>query len=153
MEEAVKKAAPPPTPPALPEQTAGKPKLTPTPSPWKSNATFEERIQELEHFRKGNGHCRVPLRQPGLGRWVGEMRATYKLVQAGAGDTVLTPEYIALLDAKGFEWSLGKPMVPWETRFADLLKFKEKKGNCNVPRSYKEDPSLGEWVHMQRKCL
>jgi hypothetical protein len=120
--------------------------------PWKTNATFQERIQELEHFRKGNGHCRVPLRQMGLGRWVGEMRMLYKNVQlqlSGAGggasrtatdnNTVLTPENIAFLEGMGFEWSIGKPMVPWEQRFADLVKYKQGEGNCNVPRGYKED--------------
>jgi Helicase associated domain len=80
----------PPTSPPVAEPAAAKLK-PPQEKTWKSVATFEERIQELEHFRKGNGHVRVPLRQPGLGRWVGELRTIYKSVQAGATGTILSP--------------------------------------------------------------
>lgn len=117
------------------------------------NATFEERIQELDHFRKGNGHCRVPLRQPGLGRWVGEMRQLYKNVQQGATDTVLTEANIALLESMNFEWSVGKPMVPWEQRFQDMIKYKEVHGHCNVPRSYKEDREYNTTRHASTLVL
>jgi Helicase associated domain len=120
---------------------------------WKSSASWEERIEELKHFKTGNNHCRVPLRQPGLGRWVGDMRAAKKLFDDGKSDTPLTEERIVELDALGFEWNLGKPTIPWESRFADLLKFRDKTGHCNVPRSYKEDPTLGEWVRENLRLL
>jgi len=131
---------------------AAKPKAPPVPSPWKSSATFEERVEELKHFHKGNGHCRVPIRQAGLGRWVAEMRQQYRQVQAGTPSPYLNEERIELLNKMGFVWTVVREMVPWETRFSELQDYKAKFGHCNVPRtSYKENPSLGEWVHMQRK--
>ena len=118
----------------------------------KQHCTFEERVEELEHFFKGNGHCRVPVRGTALGRWVSEIRFIYKEVQKGKSSDTLTPERIKKLEEMGFEWDLGRQIFTWEERFEDLKRFKEKFGHCNVPRTtYKDDPSLGEWVHMQRK--
>ena len=30
------------------------------------------------------------------------------------------------------------------------MKYKKAYGNCNVPREYEANPSLGHWVHSQR---
>jgi hypothetical protein len=57
----------------------------------------------------------------------------------------LTKERMDLLDEIGFEWDVAKQTLPWQTRFEQMLEFKAKTGHCNVPRHYKEDPSLGEW--------
>jgi hypothetical protein len=43
--------------------------------------TWETRYEQLEHFQKGHGHCRVPVRYnktPGLGTWVSRTRSMYK---------------------------------------------------------------------------
>jgi Helicase associated domain len=104
----------------------------PEPTPPKKHFTFQERVQELEHFRKGNGHCRVP-NGPGLGRWVSDTRRAHK-------DNKLQPEEVAVLDAMGFDWSV-KEFVPWEVRFQELVKYKELHGHCNVSRGGKEDNS------------
>ena len=39
----------------------------------------------------------------------------------------------------------------WLAMYAKLQKFREEHGDCNVPRRYKDDPSLGNWVVQQRK--
>lgn len=39
----------------------------------------------------------------------------------------------------------------WYTNFKKLLLFKSEYGHCNVPRTYSEDRSLGEWVKSQRR--
>ena len=42
---------------------------------------FEQRFEELVHFQRGHGHCRVPCtskENPGLARWVQTLRAAYK---------------------------------------------------------------------------
>ena len=39
----------------------------------------------------------------------------------------------------------------WLESLAKVVKFKEENGNCNVPRKWKRDPTLGEWVHFQRR--
>jgi hypothetical protein len=39
----------------------------------------------------------------------------------------------------------------WETRFQELIEFKQIHGHCNVPHFYpKGDPKLGNWVDQQR---
>jgi hypothetical protein len=39
----------------------------------------------------------------------------------------------------------------WLESLAKVVKYKEDTGNCNVPRKWKKDPTLGEWVHFQRR--
>jgi hypothetical protein len=34
--------------------------------------------------------------------------------------------------------------------YTALVQYKKQHGNCEVPRLYKKDPSLGSWVHNQR---
>ena len=38
----------------------------------------------------------------------------------------------------------------WFRMFDNLVKYKEKYGNCDVPRSYSDVPKLGLWVSRQR---
>jgi hypothetical protein len=42
------------------------------------HVTWETRYEQLVHFQKGHGHCRVPVRYPGLGMWVSRTRNKYK---------------------------------------------------------------------------
>jgi len=39
----------------------------------------------------------------------------------------------------------------WRTRFADLLRYKDVHGNCDVPVKWEEDEKLGNWVSQQRQ--
>lgn len=39
----------------------------------------------------------------------------------------------------------------WTDNFGKLQLYRDQKGHCNVPRKWKEDPVLGEWVHFQRR--
>eukprot|EP00558_Chaetoceros_sp_UNC1202_P007641 CAMPEP_0197238350 /NCGR_PEP_ID=MMETSP1429-20130617/4840_1 /TAXON_ID=49237 /ORGANISM="Chaetoceros sp., Strain UNC1202" /LENGTH=269 /DNA_ID=CAMNT_0042697477 /DNA_START=17 /DNA_END=823 /DNA_ORIENTATION=+ len=39
----------------------------------------------------------------------------------------------------------------FEDRMMDIIEFKAANGHCNVPVSYKKDPSLGDWCRTQRK--
>ena len=38
----------------------------------------------------------------------------------------------------------------WSIRFAELEKFKQQYGHCNVPQKYEENTRLGAWVARQR---
>jgi hypothetical protein len=60
--------------------------------------TWETRYEQLVHFQKGHGHCRVPVRcskVPGLATWVSRQRSMNKDIalrmhyqqQGGGGDT------------------------------------------------------------------
>lgn len=57
----------------------------------------------------------------------------------------------------GFTWPIppkkraGK-QTNWDKKFEDLLEYKEKHGNLNVPLTgYEKSPQLGAWVKRQRK--
>ena len=39
----------------------------------------------------------------------------------------------------------------WLESLAKVVKYKEEHGNCNVPRRWRRDPTLGEWVRLQRR--
>ncbi|CAJ1935228.1 unnamed protein product [Cylindrotheca closterium] len=41
----------------------------------------------------------------------------------------------------------------WESRFKDLVQFKQEHGHCNVPRRYKANPKLGVWVCSVRQQM
>jgi hypothetical protein len=47
----------------------------------------------------------------------------------------------------GFYWKMRDPSPSFETRFQDLVAFKEETGHCRVKRTH----PLGEWVHNLRK--
>eukprot|EP00956_Cyclotella_meneghiniana_P028467 scaffold66271_cov21-Cyclotella_meneghiniana.AAC.1 len=40
--------------------------------------------------------------------------------------------------------------ILWEKRYNELVRYKEEKGDCNVPRKFDKYPGLGIWVHNQR---
>jgi hypothetical protein len=42
--------------------------------------------------------------------------------------------------------------VVWEQHLASLRAYKCRHGDCNVPRSWAEEPPLGRWVDKQRAC-
>jgi hypothetical protein len=135
-----------------------------------AHVIWETRYQELLHFQKGHGHCRVTVRNatemPGLSTWVYRQRAAHQDCvarlqqeqQLRDGETVtddndystIPPERFAqfeMLNQLGFHWVVMGPVPPFEERFQELVAFKEEYGHCRVKRSH----SLGEWVHHLRR--
>ena len=112
--------------------------------------TFDERYAELMKFKKKVGHCNVPQKKSGeyqsLGNWCRDLRMSYKKIQKGETPVrKLSQDHIRQLDDAGFKWSLSTS-VTFDERFAELMKFKEKVGHCNVPRTQSgEYQSLGLW--------
>jgi hypothetical protein len=130
---------------------------------------WEERYEELEHYKEKHKDCNVPQKfteTPGLGHWVMRQRDQYL-----TGN--LNSERKSKLDQLGFAWNLiymrrtpkisqgraefsrmeGKtgPATCWVGRWAELERYKQKHKDCNVPRGYAETPGLGSWVNRQRK--
>jgi len=98
---------------------------------------------ELRKFKDREGHCIVPRKysdNPVLGAWVSTQRARRLL---------LSKERASKLDLIGFTWYIN-PDARWEIMFAELWKFKDRKGHCNVPQKYSDNPVLGRWVSYQR---
>jgi len=119
--------------------------------------TWEDRLAEVAEFRAKRGHCNIPINyreNPRLGTFVNDTRSQRKR-------GLLSAERIAKLDKLGFMWrgAMGRGGTvtddglsqPWRTRFADLLRYKEVHGNCDVPAKWKEDKKLSNWVSQQRQ--
>ena len=53
----------------------------------------------------------------------------------------LSPEQRARLNELGFIWDPHD--VTWEIMFVELKHYKERFGDCNVPRGWAENPQLG----------
>ena len=100
---------------------------------------WETRFKELVRYKAEHGDCEVPTKQGKLGNWVSKQRTAYT---AGS----LVQDRIDRLNSIGFKWALQEA-VPWETRFDELVRYKTKHGDCNVPAS---QGKLGAWVNKQR---
>jgi len=113
-----------------------------------SLSTFDERYAELMKFKEKFGHCNVPqtgsVEYPTLGRWCNTLRTSYKKIQKReTPNSKLTEENIRQLEDAGFKWSL---ISTFDERCAELMRYKEKFGHCNVPQwASVEYPSLGRW--------
>ncbi len=105
-------------------------------------AQWEEMYQELIIYKSQYGHCDVPQKSSKLGRWVNTQRQAYK---RGA----LSTDKIGKLKKIGFK--LGESLSDrWENMYQELIKYKERYGDCNVSSRFPENPKLGTWVANQR---
>ena len=103
---------------------------------------WETRYNELVRYKAKHGDCNVPFSQGKLGMWVKHQRAVYK------ADS-LAQDRTDRLNGIGFNWARREAVqtVPWLTLFDELVQYKAKHGDCNVPRS---QGKLGRWVDTQR---
>ena len=103
---------------------------------------WNARFKELLDYRSQHGNCDVPVQRGKLGQWVSHQRRAYMAES-------LTQDRINRLSSIGFKWDMkeGWAIVRWETRFNELVKYKAKHGDCNVPH---RQGKLGQWVSHQR---
>ena len=114
-------------------------------------AKWNERFEELVHFRKHNGHCVVPMHNHpnvALSNWVKRQRNQYRLKVSGRHST-LSDERQQALDDLGFVWDAHTAC--WEERYDQLREFYREYGHARVPKSYKKIPALATWVKCQRR--
>jgi predicted helicase len=113
-------------------------------------AQWEEGVCSLERYRQDKGDCLVPIsyHDPAedfrLGQWVGDQRT--------AQDT-MPPERRERLDALNFVWDAVAAW--WEEGFHCLERYCKERGDCLVPRVYRDPASgyqLGKWVSGQRRA-
>ena len=104
---------------------------------------WDTRFDELVQYKAKHGDCNVPKESGKLGLWIYNQRKVYK-------DGKLEQGRIDRLNSTGFKWALKEaaPIVPWETRFKELVRYKTDHGDCNVPKS---QGKLGTWVQTQRQ--
>ena len=96
----------------------------------------------LVAYKAEHGHCFVSQKDEAnksLYNWVQTMRAAFK-------NGKLSEERIAYLNRLEFAWEVGQNDALWETRYNELVAYKAEHGDCNVPATYKTNPSLGNWT-------
>ena len=101
---------------------------------------WENQFDELVKYKAKHGDCDIPTRQGKLGTWVNGQRRAYR-------KKTLAQDRIDRLNSIGFKWKKEQSNVPWKTQFDELVKYKAKHGDCNVPVG---QGKLGRWVHKQR---
>ncbi len=122
---------------------------------------WNQMLLELQAYKSEHGNCKVPAQwpqNPRLARWVATQRQSKKSGK-------IEPERVAVLDAIGFEWVIGRGQAQpvnrrhgialanaqlWEERFLALQQYKQAHGNCLVPQRWKADRRLAGWVSDQR---
>ena len=122
--------------------------------------SFETRAADwldyyTEHGRNpGHGDNEPDEHATKLAKWVTRTRRNYWRKQAGGKGGTLTDEWQDRLTSWGFDWN-RKFEVPrlaerktWDDHFLDLVEYKNKNGDVDVPQLY---PVLGHWVHRQRR--
>lgn len=125
--------------------------------------TWESRFQELLDYKLKCGHCLVPYNYAenhGLAVWVKKQRYEYKQylklqkeTPSGQRTTYthrssMTPARIKNLNRIGFVWN--SQQAKWEQMFRELVDYKNRYGDCNVPAKYAANRPLGFWVTRQR---
>jgi len=108
---------------------------------------WEDTFALLVKYKGRKGDCNVPREHKedgeNLGFWLQWQRKNKK-------KGVLDSDLEARLTSLGVVWDVYAQQ--WEDTFALLGKYKEREGDCNVPRSHQEDgENLGKWLNDQRK--
>jgi len=127
----------------------------------KANTTWNQRYGELRKYKQKHGDCNVPVLYEAnkqLGKWVANQRQQYRRLRRGQSSP-MTTERIDKLDELGFPWNASHlsgniketPKITWNQRYKELIEFKEKHGDCNVPNRYEANKQLGQWVNTQRQ--
>jgi len=114
----------------------------------KGQVSWEEKYGELVEFKKEHDHCRVPHKydaNPQLAEWVHHQRQMYKKEEKSE----IEMERIDKLNAIGFTWVVQE--TQWDDRFDELVEFKKEHDHCLVPKGYKANPQLADWVKTQRE--
>ena len=113
--------------------------------------TWENWIEQLLQYKESHGDCAIPStyeENQEFANWARYQRQEFVLLKAGKKSS-LTESRVAQLSDIGFEWNLVE--FKWLRRFDELVAYKDRHGDCNVPSSYKENPELAFWVKTQRR--
>ena len=109
------------------------------------------RYDELIAFKQQHGHCNVPQRyeqNKPIGQWVKTPRTNCKSLRQGK-PSLMTAERQAALEKIGFELGLDHDSL-WQTRYDELIAFKQRDGHFNVRKSDAQNKPLVNWSTTQR---
>jgi hypothetical protein len=100
---------------------------------------WDAMVAQLKAFCHAHGHSSVPSSLSG-----GELAAWLHGVRCNKRSGRLDADRVRQLDALGVVWE--PQQVRWESMFADLVEYRRRHGDCNVPYGWPENPALAKWV-------
>jgi len=106
---------------------------------------WADQYAKLAEFRVDNGHCNVASSctwDPELGKWICNQRERHR-------KGLLSKRRVQRLKDLGFQFDRHNDR--WESRYCELIEFREVHGHCNVPDSWPENLQLARWVMTQRQ--
>jgi hypothetical protein len=108
-----------------------------------NEARWEQYFQELVAFKRKHGHCDVAFRGAygSLGVWVVHQRRRKRRGR-------LSADGCRRLEELSFSWDSRADT--WDKRLEQLVAYKKRFGDCDVPDGWLEDPRLAHWVANQR---
>jgi len=119
---------------------------------WSQIKSFDAHFEEMMKFKEKFGHCNAPQTKSSeyysLAIWCHTLRVSYKQIQKGENPRNKLPadEHIRRLEEVGFKWITGAPRKTFDDRLEELVKFKQKFGHCNAPRTKSSEYyPLGKW--------
>jgi len=147
-----------------------------TDSPTRFVKRWDHHFEALEKYKQSHGDCRVPPSYKtdddiALGKWVENQKGFHKrkrllleryerLEKLGVdfgkksmNDDDLTAPASLDVDNTPIKKATAVSAVMeerWERYRQQLISYKNKKGNCNVPSTYKKNLPLAKWVENQR---
>jgi len=88
-----------------------------------------------------------------LGAWVSKQRRNFQkdLLRKEREDKLRSIGFVFKIDIYDAESSHNQKL--WDKSFQQLIKYKEKYGDCEVPAKFNENLTLGGWVRFQRILL
>lgn len=107
-------------------------------------------FQDLKKYKLEHGNCLVPHTYPAnprLARWVKRQRYQYKLLKLGKSAS-MPIDRIKMLEDLGFVWDSHQ--LVWEKMFRELMEYKERHGDCDIPSKYPANSVLATWATRQR---
>lgn len=128
---------------------------------WDPHAdAWEKRFEALRHFHSREGNCDPPpshRKDIGLYAWLVKQRVDYRR-------GVLSPVRAAKLEQLGIVWDTTSSSAPskhrrkdgtrapsWDAMRQQLMEFRNRYGNGNVPVTYPANRALGSWLARQRE--
>ena len=134
-------------------------------APWRSTPWWTtkddhwaRKYARLAEHKRVHGTVDITTEDGDLGKWCKAQRKFFNQSSERASISALTPEVaegrLSLLDELGFDLHYMEQSKihqnAWESKFAELIEYKNQEGNCNVPNTRGPHQPLGRWVMKQR---
>jgi hypothetical protein len=114
-------------------------------------ASWMERMKELQEFKSANGHLNVQSADNAILReWLRDQRAKYHEYKKNPLQSSLSLKQVALIQEVGIE-NCDPNERKWRERIKELLEFQSKHGHCFVPQHSRKYENLANWSKRQRQ--